>query len=538
MGAFVSIPECKSHYNATLDCSVMDDQRREFMFNNTWPDNVSIGGYTKGEFPADPDIAGIGILGVFIAVTSFALAASATTVFWQAAKTFKWTSRDPKAVEDKRRVSFTDIVETLVMTCSDQQLFTGAAYALTLRYLRGCTVSVYHYNIIANMLLLTCATHLMSVTIVRNYWKYPWLAIVRILSVTGVFIVTGLLFTNQNAAGMHFPTGVPDADQSNSLIFLPAACFQSDKNTATETFQDSVKDPNAFFVKTLQYSTPDNKIQGWNVYVLTLLYYGAALIAEGIRFVRRGRTRPGWRANLAKSAGRYCGLGTMQRRVVSLVFLLYLIIGVGISGAVVVISGSYIFDLRRWVDKSGWIREDNNQNPENDPTSFGQLVPILTSGLILFSFCQIISEKLTRRSTFKNRDEETLQGEQIQYLDPSNYDLLSPKPEKDTSTEYFGAAGVAASDSSPPQLELGQSYWGSTISLSNVRLDSTTPMLEAEPELEPEQDPGKKPSKPPNKGSGYMPLPTEPEPVQSTTASRVSLRTSSGSLGGSSRMLK
>jgi len=61
MGAFVSIPECKSHYNVTLDCSVMDDHSHQIVFNGTWPVNVSIGGYTKGQFPGDPDIAGVGV---------------------------------------------------------------------------------------------------------------------------------------------------------------------------------------------------------------------------------------------------------------------------------------------------------------------------------------------------------------------------------------------------------------------------------------------------------------------------------------------
>ncbi|KAI3320569.1 hypothetical protein HD806DRAFT_524605 [Xylariaceae sp. AK1471] len=392
MGAFVSIPECKSYYNITLNCSVLDGHGNSVTFNGTWPEDVSLGGYTKGQFPGDPDIAGIGILGVFVAVTSFALVASILDVLWQAAKTFKWKSQKP--LKDRRnRVSFSDILETLVIACSDQQLFTGAAYALTLRYWRGCTVSAYHYNIVANMLLLTCATHLMSVTIVRNYWRYPWLAILRIFAISGVFIVTGLLFTNQNATDKRFPTGIPAANETNSLIFLPAACFQSDKNTATATFQDSVKNPDAFFGKTLRQSTPDNKIQGWNLYVLTLLYYGVAIIAEIIRFFRRAKSRKGRRGDIGRKIGRYCQLGTVRRKLISSVFLAYLLGGAGISSAVVFISSQFIFALRAWVYRSGWIELQNNQNPENDGTSFGQLVPILTSALIFFSFLQIISGK-------------------------------------------------------------------------------------------------------------------------------------------------
>lgn len=82
------------------------------------------------------------------------------------------------------------------MSCSDQQVFTGAAYAITLRYLKGCNISAYHYNIVANMLLLTCATHIGAVTVARNYWQYPLVALFRIIVTIGVYLSTGLLLSN------------------------------------------------------------------------------------------------------------------------------------------------------------------------------------------------------------------------------------------------------------------------------------------------------------------------------------------------------
>jgi hypothetical protein len=122
-------------------------------------------------------------------VTSFALAVSLLDLVWQGVKTFDLRTtaqskeyvslqlpkqlsanlgtRRERRLRPKKR-SFSDILETLVQACSDQQIFTGAAYALTLRYWRGCSISAYHYNIVANILLMTCATHLMSVTIVRD----------------------------------------------------------------------------------------------------------------------------------------------------------------------------------------------------------------------------------------------------------------------------------------------------------------------------------------------------------------------------------
>ena len=158
----------------------------------------------------------------------------------------------------------------MIIACSDQQVFTGAAYSLTLRYWRGCSILSYHYNLIANMLLLTCATHLMSVTVVRNYWKFPWLAILRIICTSGVFIVAGLLLTNQNAREKDppFPTEVPLTNETDSLIFLPAACFQNSSSDAlTNTIHNTTKNGSAFW-DTLKWSKPGNLIQGWNWYII------------------------------------------------------------------------------------------------------------------------------------------------------------------------------------------------------------------------------------------------------------------------------
>lgn len=301
--------------------------------------------------------------------------------------------REKDNKESRRSVS--EILETLVVACSDQQVFTGAAYALTLRYWKGCSISAYHYNLVANMMLLTCATHLMSVTIVRNYWKYPWLAAIRVICISGVFIVTGLLFTNQNAGEEPpFPTALPAANETDSLIFLPAACFQSDMNTATDTFRATTANSTAFW-NTLKFSKPGNMIQGWNWYVVILLFYGAAIIAEAIRFCRRGKSRGGRRTGVAKQFRRCFSRGTFTRRIVQNVFLIYLAGGVGISVAATVNASQYIFGLRSWANRSGWIETENNQNPENDFSSFGQLVPIWTSVMIIFSFFGIVSGKIS-----------------------------------------------------------------------------------------------------------------------------------------------
>jgi hypothetical protein len=52
----------------------------------------------------------------------------------------------------------------------------------------------------------------------------------------------------------------------------------------------------------------------------------------------------------------------------------------------VVFSFVYIRDLRRWVRPSGYMEEGNDRNPKEDPTTFGQLVPIFLTLLTVFTF--------------------------------------------------------------------------------------------------------------------------------------------------------
>ncbi|KAK8108211.1 uncharacterized protein PG998_010224 [Apiospora kogelbergensis] len=339
--------------------------------------SISACGFGPGQFPSNPDVAGIGIVGVFVGVTCFALAVSTVDVVWQFLKAVgcKSTRSEEEKRRDPDRISFTDILESLVLTCSDQQVFTGAAYALTLRYWQGCKISAYHYNIVGNMMLISCATHLLSVTIVRHYWRYPALAFLRVLCITGVFTVTGLLMVNQNAsdAEIRFPTDVPPANATSSLLFLSAACFETDKSPLHDTFKNTTSDAEAFFAKNIRDSAPGNHINGWNWYILLLLYYAAAIVAEGVRFVRRRKGQAGWGGTLARQVSRIIKPRSNLRTLMKYGNIAYLAGGILVSAIAVVNSISYIFKLRNWVARSGWIEEDNGVNPENDWSSFGQL---------------------------------------------------------------------------------------------------------------------------------------------------------------------
>ncbi|KAK0641829.1 hypothetical protein B0T16DRAFT_461858 [Cercophora newfieldiana] len=400
MGAYVSIPDCKSHYNITVNCDY-------FVTNLTNGEKPKIGGYGRREIPPDADVAGIGVVSSFLATTSLALLLSIISIFWLMGKRI-WGEKDPNKHRKKRKrhcdLSLSELCEALVLSCSDTQIFTGGAYAMTLRYFKGCSIIAYHYDIVANLMLLTCATHLMSITIVRNYWQWPWLGILRTLICTGVFIVTGILLANQNSASdFPFPSVIPAASNDTDMILMPAACFQQGNSQLLGTLKDSLGEKAA---EAILFSTPGNRIPGWNNYLIILLLYLCAGFVDILRTIRRGAlSNPnGKRGRFVawlKSLGRSSKdrdpnpprRSTWRGTLVFSCFCAYLLGGIGVSCWTVFQSANYIFSLRSWAKASGWLKlESGNQSAEDDATSFGQLVPIFTNVILLFTIAQMMSK--------------------------------------------------------------------------------------------------------------------------------------------------
>ncbi|RYP75356.1 hypothetical protein DL771_002452 [Monosporascus sp. 5C6A] len=316
MGAYYSVENCKNRHGVDVDCTIG--------YNDTTQVFESISIYQHGEFEGDPDIAGVGILGVFIAVTSFALLISII---------------DVNANTEKR-----------------------------------------------------------------------------------------------------FPTDVPASEEEGVFLFWPAACFQDNTTTLLSTVKDSTSSGRQFLNGVILNSTPNNHIRGWNWYVIIVLFYGVALIAEFVRFCRRQQNRPGWRARLGDKIRHIIHPHRWVRRVISFIFLVYLLGGIVISGITVYQSGRYMYALRSWVAHSGWMKVDEltKENPENDAKTFGQLVPIFLSALIVFGLAQTISEKITDHSNRKHVGEPQPQPHTIQYLDPSKSELgFSPQMKTDNNGGYF-----------------------------------------------------------------------------------------------------
>lgn len=267
-------------------------------------------------------------------------------------------------------------------------------------------MTAYHYNIIANMLLLTCATHLMSMSIVRNYWRNLWQSTLRVVLISGIILVTGLVLTNQDAnTATKFPTGIPPLNETyNGFLFLPAACYQDDANMGT-TLGETFSSPEHTRDAVLKDS-PNNHIQGWGFYMAMLLWYLLALLVTYVRrFYHICRKHGPWTAIGSAFIPICCSswvpeedseTNDKRREFFKWLHTIYMLCGLALGSATAIMSANYIMKLRGWVRQSDWLEADRTRlqvSPEDDATSFGQQVPILLTFLTIFTAAQTVNGK-------------------------------------------------------------------------------------------------------------------------------------------------
>lgn len=244
------------------------------------------------------------------------------------------------------KISIAGILETLVVNCSDQQVFTGGAYAIALRYSKACTVSAYHYNIVANILLVTCATHLLAVTVSRHYWQHPYVGVLRVTVTTLVFVVTGIILSNQGSGSRGFPTKVPLDTETYSPMLLPAACFQSGDLLLEGEIELAFK---AGSVE----SFLGGQIHGWTQYLIMFIFYILAVLASLGRTVRRGK-EGGARKRLTRWWAAAFPALHWAAPLFKIFFGMYLVIGIALSMWTIAIAAVHVLRLRWWVDRSDW----------------------------------------------------------------------------------------------------------------------------------------------------------------------------------------
>ncbi|KAF1818367.1 uncharacterized protein K489DRAFT_384977 [Dissoconium aciculare CBS 342.82] len=357
-------------------------------------------GELKTFFEPDADVAGLGVIIAFAAVTFSACVLSA--LYWLLQVYFEIVPRssdrpgrrqrrDAYQAAFAERLSWFEIIENVIISFSDQQLFVGVAWGIALQFLGGCETTAYHYNIITHMLIMTCATHLVAIAVVRKYWKSPAAAVPRVLVSLAVYVLTGMCFINQQAA---FPSSFDRNDPPDNRFIQYAVCYQTGNTTVENLITNSAANPNAVIFESVSGSTV---IANWNLYVILLVCYAIALlrlVVFGLASCIRSRPNPPRRSPQTSLK--------ILRSFDAFLQLFMLAVGFVVSA----FAYRYIVDLREYLSK--FDREsDTEPNDEAGFDGYGQLIPLM---LMLLTTFQIIGDLSVKFYEWKSRPEEKVQA--------------------------------------------------------------------------------------------------------------------------------
>jgi hypothetical protein len=270
----------------------------------------------------------------------------------------------------------------VITTLSDQQLFVGLAWGIALQFLGGCETTAYHYNIITHMLLMTCATHLVAIGVVRKYWKSPAPATPRVLVSLAVYVLTGMCFINQQAA---FPSSFDRNDPPDNRFIQYAVCYQTGNTTVENLITNSAANPNAVIFESVSGSTV---IANWNLYVILLVCYAIALlrlVVFGLASCIRSRPNPPRRSPQTSLK--------ILRSLDAFLQLFMLAVGFVVSA----FAYRYIIDLLAYLSK---FERENKTDPNGEASfeGYGQLIPLMLMLSTIFQTISDLSGKLKHRS--------------------------------------------------------------------------------------------------------------------------------------------
>ncbi|KAK3651496.1 hypothetical protein LTR56_005638 [Elasticomyces elasticus] len=301
------------------------------------------GTYCSGsKFAADPDVAGVGVVSAFAITSVLACAFSLIYLTWQLWKWNKWRRSSPEEKDNKDRAQ-SKFLEATIGACNDQQILTGMAYVLGAIGRKGisCDISAYHWNIVADMALISAATFMVTVTVTKSFFENRLLGLLR-LSLMLVLAIRLYTMSNTNV-----PYPIPNVQTTGTTntttLVQPAACFASDSNTVPN------RDPVATNLITIVFC--------------------ALILCVGTRLVLPFLTQ-------------LFPFGRFSRRTYrrfSIVFYLVEWPVLGFGAYIIGRSCKSISDLRAYIDGTKIL---GNVNPENNIHTFGQYIPLVLLALL------------------------------------------------------------------------------------------------------------------------------------------------------------
>lgn len=325
-----------------------------------------------------------------------------------------------------------------ILALSDQQLVTGLA-VLIAGFVSPCSMSMYHFNIIAALGWFSSTTHLSTLAVLRVYFiEHPRL---RNWRVVAMLFVLALLITAQVV------TGASTLDNS-----LPVRCAFTQSSSSTLTLVDPITIAAiiVFLVGTysdrivrLYILDPEWSLQAWSVDVVVMVlknwlrlgkrqqYTGRELVKIVIETTNKTKAEQGvlWRRlNERRRYKRYYSMLRSQRSVLPrrmrLIRMMMTEIKYSFLGDLFTLQFGVVLGITQVIISRINEPSAGLEGSQND-INFGQLVPLLLLLLPLLTVGEVY---------FGNNDNLYAYGLVLTALIVERHEDMSTKPSNDKTT--------------------------------------------------------------------------------------------------------
>lgn len=168
-------------------------------------------GGPEPRYQADPDIAGIGNIMVFVVSAGLVLFLSLAHLIFTISDT-----QDENRVDmflhraltgigfsigaGRKRDFWVPVIEKVVLSLSDQQLLTGLA-VLIAGFWTHCSISVYHFALVNDLAWFSATTHLTTLNVLQDFFRQN--SVLRTSRVI-LMVVMGILLLASNVMEGHY----------------------------------------------------------------------------------------------------------------------------------------------------------------------------------------------------------------------------------------------------------------------------------------------------------------------------------------------
>ncbi|KAF2638303.1 hypothetical protein P280DRAFT_551436 [Massarina eburnea CBS 473.64] len=375
-------------------------------------------------FKPDADIAGAGVFAAFSTAAFASLVGAAISLVMQRSQYF-----GKKRTIRKHALAIRRISEAFLISLSDTQIVTSLALLIPTLFWLSCTISAYHYNLVCNLVLISSASHIVSIVVMHKYFgQNRKLGVLRCVMVTANLGFAWVLFYRRNQSTIfpsakpnsNIPKYIPDNGTLSTGLSLPSACYLGHPNAPASGYANNFTSSPDWLPSNTNTTNqiPSNVTVSNNSSLAG--HHSSFIPSTNVTWTQRfeqfssndNLTNTGDVVSLAFiTASFFLAIGTSlllsiknvrclphkRRHQVAYIFRC---ISFLTSYGIMIYGFSQFLELRNWMGKSQLFGREND---EYEIRSFGQLMPI---GLLILPVLAFVEQFADRES--QSKDEEQI----------------------------------------------------------------------------------------------------------------------------------